>query len=182
MIVDDIRRSFLNMTYNRIEKGKSTLFIGKIGAGKTKFLDLIRPKKLTITRVESLGSLNYFLVSILRQKEYNVAPKMNRSTEYLEAICKIKNMVIIIDDIHDLRAYLFRYIKRIMDAEIPVIMAGPPETQVMLRENHEDISCRLKVLNLLPIGVKELKKHLPQFEPDTLEVIHGASFGSWYNS
>jgi len=180
MITDDIRRSFLNVIYERIEKGKSTLVIGKIGAGKTTFLEMIQPKKRIISKVCALGSLNYFLISILRKCEYNFAPKINRSAEYLQAICSIKNTAVIIDDVHDLRPYVFRYIKRIMDAKIPVIMTAPPETQVILKENHEDISCRLKVLNLPSIGVEDFKSHLPQFEPDTLEVIFGASFGNMW--
>jgi len=178
--MDEIRRSFLDVIYKRIEQGKSTLVIGKIGAGKTKFLELVQPKQLSIAKVESLGSLNYILISILRQKEYSFAPKINRSAQYLEAIRSIKNMAIIIDDIHDLRHYVFRYIKRIMDAETPVIMAGPPEAYAMLKENHEDIACRLKVLNLPPISVTDFRTNLTQFEEDTLEVIYGASFGNMW--
>jgi hypothetical protein len=180
IIKDDIRRSFLNIISNRIQKGKSTLIMGEIGSGKTEFLNQVRSKKLTISNVESLGSLNYTLVSVLRQRKYRFTPKMSKSVEYLKAICSIKNLVVIIDDANDLRPSIFRYIKRMMDAQIPIIMASPPEIQITLKERHEDILCRLKVLHIQPVGVKDIKKHFSQFAPDTLEVIFGASFGNMW--
>jgi hypothetical protein len=168
IIQDDIRTSFLNVIYKRIQQGKSSLVIGGIGSGKTKFLDMIQPKRKTVPYVQSLGSLNYILVSILRKSKFLFTPKMNRSAEYLDAICNIKDLVIIIDDTNDLRTIVFRYIKRIMDAEIPVIMTGNPEAQMIMRESHEDIFCRLKVLNLPPVSVVDFRKYLLQFDPDTL--------------
>ena len=180
IIKDDMRRSILNVIYNRIQKGKSTLVIGEIGCGKTKLLEQIQPRKLTISNVESLGSLNYILASILRQHQYGTTPKKNRSVEYLQVICSIKNALIIIDNVNDLRPVVFRYVKRMMDVEIPVIMAGPPEVQEIMRERHEEIYCRLRVLRLQPVGIEDIRKDFPQFEPDTLEVIFGASFGNMW--
>ena len=106
--------------------------------------------------------------------------KINKSVEYLEAICGLKKIIITIDDVNDLRSGIFRYIKRIMDKQIPVIMAGTPEIQTSLREKHEDIFCRLKIINLQSIGIDDIKKQYPQFEKDTLEVIFGFSAGNMW--
>ncbi len=180
LIIDDMRRSFRNDIHKRIKKGKSTLITGEVGSGKTKLLGLIRPKKLTISNVESLGSVNCILLSILQQRKYKFTSKMDKSVEYLHAVCKIKNIAILIDDLDDLRPSVFRYLKRIMNAEIPIVMAGQPEIETIMAERHEDVFCRLKVLNLQPVSVADFKKFLPQFAPDTLEVIFGASFGNMW--
>jgi ABC-type lipoprotein export system ATPase subunit len=45
--INDKRRvSYLASVYNRITRGKSVLIEGGYGAGKTRFLHLIQPKKL----------------------------------------------------------------------------------------------------------------------------------------
>ncbi|ETR68191.1 MAG: transposase (ATPase domain protein) [Candidatus Magnetoglobus multicellularis str. Araruama] len=164
----------------RIRKGKSTLVTGEIGFGKTKFLDQVRSDNLMSCKIESLGSLNYILVSILRQKKYRFTPKMHKSAAYLEAICGIKDTVIVIDDINHLRASIFPYVKKMMDSQIPIIMAGPPETETKLKQGNEEIFCRLKVLRLQPVNVKNLRNTFPQFAPDTLEVIFGYCLGNMW--
>jgi len=180
IIVDESRSSYLKSIYKRIYKGKSTLITGEIGSGKTVFLKTICPEKLKISNVESLGSLNHILLSILKQQQYKYTLKINKSVEYLEAICGLNKIIITIDDVNDLRSGIFRYIKRIMDSQIPVIMAGTPEIQVSLREKHEDIFCRLKIINLQPLGVDDIKQQYSQFEKDTLEVIIGFSAGNMW--
>jgi ABC-type lipoprotein export system ATPase subunit len=42
-ISDKRRVSYLSATYNRIYRGKSVLIEGGFGAGKTRFLELLRP-------------------------------------------------------------------------------------------------------------------------------------------
>ena len=180
IIIDGSRRSLLKNIYKRIDRGKSSLIIGEIGFGKTFLLEQIRPEKVKISNVESLGSLNYILASILRQQQYRFTSKKNKSVEYLEAICGIKKIMITIDDVTDLRSGIFRYIKRMMEKQIPVIMTGTPEIQTSLRERHEDVFCRLKIFNLQPIGINEIKKQYPLFDNDTLEVIFGFSEGNMW--
>jgi len=175
---DDLRLSLLDRINKRIKKGKSILIVGEFGSGKTNFLNQIKTKHLAISKVESLGALNYFLASILRQRQYTFTPKINKSVEYLQAICAMKNQAIIIDDGQDIRPIIFRYIKRMMDANIPIIMSGTPEVETMLKERNEDVLCRMKVFKLLPLSIKELKQSLPQFEPDILDIIYGESFGN----
>jgi len=180
IIIDEQRNLFFKKIYKRINEGKSSLITGKIGSGKTVFLKSIDPEKLKILSVESLGSLNHILCSILKQQKYKFSIKMNKSADYLEAICKFRKIIITIDDVNDLRWGIFRYIKRIMDSQIPVIMVGTPEIQTSLREKHEDVYCRLKIFNLDPIGLDDIKKQYPQFENDALEVIFGFSAGNMW--
>jgi len=108
VIVDESRRFHFKAIYNRIYKGKSTLITGEIGSGKTVFLKTICPDKLKISSVESLGSLNHILLSILKQQQYKYTLKINKSFEYLEAICGLKKIIITIDDVNDLRSGIFR--------------------------------------------------------------------------
>ena len=180
IIIDELRNSYFKKIYKRIYDGKSSLITGKTGSGKTVFLESIHPEKIKILSVESLGSLNHILCSILKKQQYRFSIKKNKSADYLEAVCKFKKIVITIDDVDDLRSGIFRYIKRIIDSQIPVIMAGNPEMQVNLREKHEDVYCRLKIFHLESIGFDDIKKQYPQFEKDTLEVIFGFSAGNMW--
>ena len=180
IIKDDIRKAHLDVIDKRIKQGKSILIIGKLGSGKTELLKQIRPKKKAIAYPESLGPLHYLLGSILKRLDYNYTPKKTKIMEYLEIICSIKNAVIIIDEADDIRQEIYPYIKRIMNAGIPVIYAGLPALKTRLKEKHVDILCRVKILNLPPVNVEEFKKILPQFEPDALEVVYGASSGNMH--
>ncbi len=180
MIKDDIRKSHLDAIYKRIHKGKSILIIGKFGSGKTELLKQIHPKKRAIACLESLGSLHYLLGSILKCLDYSCTPQKTKIMEYLETICSIKDAVIIIDEADDIRQEILPYIKRIMNAGIPIIYAGLPTLKTRLKEKNKDILSRLKILNLPPISVEEYKKNLPQFEPDAIEVIYGASSGNMH--
>ena len=45
-INDKRRLSYLGAAYNRIYRGQSILIEGDYGVGKTRFLKLLRPKKL----------------------------------------------------------------------------------------------------------------------------------------
>ena len=180
IIQDDQRKLFFKIIKSRIAKGKSTLIIGKTGSGKTKFLEQLKLNSFNCSKIESLGSLNYILTSILRQSKYNFIPKINKSAEYLEAICNLKNNTILIDDINDLRPGIFNHIKRFIDAQIPVIMAGTIELLPSLKERHGAVFSRLRLLTLEPVSVEDFKKNLPQFEKDTLEFIFGFSFGNMW--
>ena len=69
-ISDKRRISYLSATYSRIYRGHSVLIEGDFGAGKTKFLQLLRPKKLHAIWVESLFNIHETLASILRELKY----------------------------------------------------------------------------------------------------------------
>ena len=57
-ISDKRRVSYLSATYNRIYRGKSVLIEGDFGAGKTRFLKLLRPKQLNAVWAESLFNIH----------------------------------------------------------------------------------------------------------------------------
>ena len=63
--INDKRRiSYLNSVYSRIYRGKSVLIEGDYGAGKSRFLQLIKPKKLEIVWVESGLVKAIFMITI----------------------------------------------------------------------------------------------------------------------
>jgi len=66
-ISDKRRISYLSAIYNRIYRGQSVLIEGDYGVGKTRFLNLLRPKKLHAVRVESLFNIHVTLALILKQ-------------------------------------------------------------------------------------------------------------------
>jgi len=73
--INDKRRiSYLHAIYNRIYRAQSVLIEGKYGVGKSRFLELIRPKKLKVVYVESLGNIRDILASILQQLNYEALP------------------------------------------------------------------------------------------------------------
>ena len=74
----------------------------------------------------------------------------------------------------------FRFLKRMMDAGIPLVMAGTPEITTLLKQNHEDVLARLRILNLTPLSILDFKDNYAQFEKDTLELISGFSFGNMW--
>ncbi len=150
-INDKRRRSYLSAVYNRIYRGKSVLIEGDYGVGKSRFLNLLKPKKLQVIRVESLFNIHETLASILRKLSYDVKPTYRRTPEYLERICNLKNHIIVVDEANDLNSRVRPFMKRIIDAEVPVIFAGLPKVRASLAGEHPDILSRLKVLVLYPI-------------------------------
>jgi ABC-type lipoprotein export system ATPase subunit len=66
--INDKRRiSYLSSVYTRMYRGKSVLVEGAYGAGKTRFLELIKPKKLKTVWLESLDNKHEILASILQE-------------------------------------------------------------------------------------------------------------------
>jgi MoxR-like ATPase len=55
-INDNRRRSYLSSVYTRMYRGKSVLIEGAYGVGKTRFLELIKSKKLKPVYLESLDN------------------------------------------------------------------------------------------------------------------------------
>ena len=68
--------------------------------------------------------------------------------------------------------------KRIIDAEVPVIFAGLPKVRAFLAGEHPDILSRLKVLVLYPIVVEDLiLEYKKNFKPEAIEQIYMAVSG-----
>ena len=101
-INDKRRLSYLRAAYNRIYRGQSILIEGDYGVGKTRFLKLLRPKKLHAVWVESLFNIHETLASILKELNYDTIATYQRSPEYLKMICNLSNCFIIIDEANDL--------------------------------------------------------------------------------
>jgi DNA transposition AAA+ family ATPase len=176
--INDKRRvSYLASVYYRINHGKSVLIEGGYGAGKTRFLQLIQPKKLHPVWVESLFNVHVMLASILEQLNYEATANYRRSPKYLKLICNLSNFFIIIDEATDLDRRIWPYLKRIIDAGVPVVLAGLPKVRTYLTSEHPDILSRLKTLLLYPIEVEDFILEYKDFEAEAVEQIYAATKG-----
>lgn len=177
-INDDRRVSYLSAVYSRIYRGKSVLIEGDYGAGKSRFLNLIKPKKRQVIPVESLFNIHETLASILKKLSHDVKPTYRRTPEYLERICNLKNHIIVIDEANDLSPRIWPFLKRIIDAEVPVVLAGLPSVRAFLADEHPDIISRLKVLILYPIIVEDfIHEYKKKIDPEAIEQIYIAVNG-----
>lgn len=171
-ISDKRRISYLSATYSRIYRGQSVLIEGDFGAGKTKFLQLLRPKKLHAIWVESLFNIHETLASILRELNYDTPTTYRRTPQYLKMIRGLSNCFIIIDEASDLDTRVWPYLKRIIDAGVPVVFAGLPKVRTYLSRNHPDILSRLKTLILYPIVVEDFISEYKDFQQEAIEQIY----------
>lgn len=176
-INDKRRRSYLASVYTRITRGKSVLVEGGYGAGKTRFLSLIQPKKLRGVWVESLFNVHETLASILKELNYEAGTSYQRTPGYLKMICALDDYFIIIDESNDLDPRLWPYLKRIIDAGVPIVFAGLPKVRTYLASEHPDILSRLKTLVLYPIEVEDFILEYKDFEPEAVEQIYAATKG-----
>jgi len=176
-ISDKRRVSYLGATYNRIYRGRSVLIEGKFGAGKTRFLKLLRPKKLHAVWVESLFNIHETLASILKELDYEATANYLRTPQYLKMICNLSNCYIIIDEANDLDTRVWPYLKRIIDAGVPIVFAGLPKVRTYLNRIHPDILSRLKTLILYPIEVENFIEKYKDIQPEAIEQIYIAVKG-----
>lgn len=176
--INDKRRvSYLASVYNRITRGQSVLIEGDYGVGKTRFLNLIQPKKLRSVWVESLFNVHETLASILKELNYEASASYRRTPGYLKMICALDDYFIIIDEASDLDPRLWPYLKRIIDAQVPIVFAGLPKVRTFLTSEHPDILSRLKTLVLYPIEVEDFILQYKDFEPEAIEQIYAATKG-----
>jgi len=171
-ISDKRRVSYLGATYNRIYRGQSVLIEGNFGAGKTRFLELLRPKKLHAVWVESLFNIHETLASILKELNYDATATYRRTPQYLKIICNLSNCFIIIDEANDLDTRVWPYLKRIIDARVPIVFAGLPKVRTYLVRNHPDILSRLKTLILYPIIVEDFIVEYKDIQQEAIEQIY----------
>ncbi len=179
-IKDAMRVAFLNAIANRIRRNKSVLVTGRFGHGKTDLLKQIGagPRRI---QAESLGPVYWVLGTIAglsRPGEY-LRPAPGKSEEYLRILRRLKNTVILMDEAHHLKPAAYPYLKSVMDAGVPMVLAGVPELEETLRERAEDVFSRFKVLRLLPVSADDFKSCIADdFEPDAVDLIYGASDGN----
>ncbi len=176
-ISDKRRVSYLSATYGRIYRGQSVLIEGGFGAGKTRFLGLLQPKKLHAIWVESLFNIHETLASILKELNYDTTATYRRTPQYLKMICNLSNCFIIIDEASDLDTRVWPYLKRIIDAGVPIVFAGLPMVRTYLTRNHPDILSRLKTLILYPIVVEDFILEYKDIQQEAIEQIYMAVRG-----
>jgi len=175
--INDKRRiSYLSSVYTRIYRGQSVLIEGAYGVGKTRFLELIKPKKLMPVCLESLDNKHEILASILQGLDYESTPSHWRTSAHLKKICTLSGFFIIIDETNDLDRRVWPYFKRIIDARIPIVFAGLPNVRTYLASEHPDILSRLKVLTLFPIIVEDfIEKYKNNISQEAVEQIYAAT-------
>ena len=175
--INDKRRiSYLSSVYTRIYRGQSVLIEGAYGVGKTRFLELIKPKKLMPVCLESLDNKHEILASILQGLDYESTPSHWRTSAHLKKICTLSGFFIIIDETNDLDRRVWPYFKRIIDAQIPIVFAGLPNVRTYLASEHPDILSRLKVLTLFPIIVEDfIEKYKNNISQEAVEQIYAAT-------
>jgi len=83
----------------------------------------------------------------------------------------------VIDEANDLDRRVWPYFKRIIDAGIPMVLAGLPKVRTYLASEHPDILSRLKVLTLYPIIVEDFIEEYKDFAPEAIEQIYAATHG-----
>lgn len=176
-INDKRRLSYLGAVYNRIYRGQSVLIEGDYGVGKTRFLKLINPKKLHSVWVESLFNVHEILASILKSLNYEAVATYRRTPDHLKKIAHLTNYFILIDEANDLDRRVWPYLKRIIDAKVPIVFAGLPKVRTFLTSEHPDILSRLKILVLYPIVVEDFIEEYKDFEPEAIEQIYVATKG-----
>ena len=150
---------------------------GAYGVGKTRFLKLIKPKKIMTVWLESLDNKHEILASILQELNYEAEATYRRTSKHLKKICSLSGFFIVIDEANDLDRRVWPYFKRIIDAGIPMVFAGLPKVRTFLTSEHPDILSRLKVLPLYPIVVEDFILEYKDFEPEAIEQIYVATKG-----
>ena len=92
--INDKRRiSYLSSVYTRIYRGQSVLIEGAYGVGKTRFLKLIKPKKLMPVGLESLDNKHEILASILQGLDYESIASHWRTSTHLKKICTLSGFL-----------------------------------------------------------------------------------------
>ena len=177
--INDKRRvSYLQSVYTRMYQGQSVLIEGVYGVGKTRFIELIKPKKLTTVWLESLDNKHEILASVLQELNYEAKASHWRTSAHLKKICDLSGFFIIIDETNDLDRRVWPYFKRIIDSGIPMVFAGLPNVRTYLASEHPDILSRLKVLTLYPIIVEDfIEKYKNEIIPEAIEQIYAATSG-----
>jgi DNA transposition AAA+ family ATPase len=127
--------------------------------------------------VESLFNVHETIASILKELNYETSASYRRTPGYLKQICSLDDYFIIIDEANDLDARLWPYLKRIIDAQVPVVFAGLPKVRTFLTSEHPDILSRLKTLVLYPIEVEDFILEYKDFESEAIEQIYAATKG-----
>lgn len=135
---------------------------------------MLRPKKLHAVWAESLFNIHEILAAILKELNYDTTATYRRTPQYLKMICRLSNCFVIIDEVNDLDPRVWPYLKRIIDAGVPIVFAGLPKVRTYLSRNHPDILSRLKTLILYPIEVEHFIEQYKDIQQEAVEQIYMA--------
>jgi len=108
---------------------------------------------------------------------YDTTATYRRTPKYLKTICSLTDFFIIIDEANDLDRRVWPYLKRIIDAGVPIVLAGLPKVRTFLTSEYPDILSRLKTLILYPIVVEDFIMEYKDFESDAIEQIYVSTKG-----
>jgi thymidine kinase len=115
------------------------------------------------------------LASILQGLNYEAVATYRRTPNHLKLIRNLTDYYIVIDEANDIDKRLWPYLKRIMDAHVPIVLAGLPKVRTYLTSQHPDILSRLKTLILYPIVVEDFILEYKDFESEAIEQIYVAT-------
>ena len=116
-------------------------------------------------------------VKSAKELNYETKATYRRTPEYLKTICSLSNCFIVIDEANDLDCRVWPYLKRIIDAGVPIVFAGLPKVRTFLISEHPDILSRLKTLILYPIEVEDFIDEYKDIEQEAIEQIYMATRG-----
>ncbi len=173
LYIKDKHRELLNsQLYARIRRGKSCLVIGEFGRGKSAFVSQIKSKHRTVIYLDSLFTANLMLNKI--KSKLGLTIKTSVPIEIIPELEKHKGrFLIVIDEANDVKSTIYPYLKRIMNLEIPIILAAKPGIIPYLEARFGDILSRLKVLNLQTISLEDYQEALKEkFESDAVRLIY----------
>ncbi len=177
LIKDDQRLFYANVVLSRVKRRRSVMIVGKFGAGKSFFLEVLKKQiepRIKVVTGLSISPIYQMLPGVLRQINHTVKPSSFNVIPYLELLCKQRRICLMIDEIHKINPNAWQYLKHIMDSGIPCIFAGLESAESFLVESNGDIISRLKVLKLGPISVENFIAHMSNWEPTAVESAYGA--------
>ena len=162
----------------RVKKNKSTLIYGETGSGKTTLLSQVNYRKLGKRRVvwRSLYNVVQSVAEVLDQLtpdvNYSYSPmKLSRN---ISDLCSYDDIVITLDEGQHLNDKVWPYIKQIMDAGIPFILAGTEKMRNALLKRHPDVLSRTKAIGTVKISEDDIMtKYGDLFHPEAMSLIYG---------
>jgi len=162
----------------RIKKNKSTLIYGETGSGKTTLLSRVNYRKLGKRRViwRSLYNVVQSVAEILDhlQPDVNYSYSPMKLSRNISDLCRYDNIVITLDEGQHLSHKVWPYIKQIIDAGIPFILAGTDKMHQTLLKKHPDVLSRTKAIGTVKIGEDDvLSKYADLFHPEAISMLYG---------
>lgn len=166
-IEDFARKALASAIKSHVRRHDSVLIVGEYGTGKTDALKQVRVAGSV--RVSPLGGAYQVLSRMCGSPSANPRHKDN----YMDTLIE-RPRTIIIDEAQHLPKDVFPYLKIIMDAGNPLILAGLPELQSMLKKYHADVLSRLTTIKIGVLSYEDFLTLVPDFDPDDFSIIYNS--------